>query len=262
MKKKVKSARATRKSPAEFSLISSDTLLALHRNLLLCRAKTRRLRQAQRASHDAAEYDAVVVAFANDLIRDDHVTSTARSELIESLRGKPAAGPRIGRGSRADLATMLHSALGAALTHKTGKTRKVTLVFGADGNSDAWRNALEAARLHSLPIVFASTIDLAREERNHAQVRRKLPPGTELPQITVDGNDVVAVYRVAHEAIERARRDRGPTLIECAEYRLRGRTHNDPVTNMEAYLKGKGLLQPRLRKEARATGAGRAMRHA
>jgi hypothetical protein len=242
MNKRKKNARPTQDPPAEFSLISNDTLLALHRSLLKCSRPARKLNPSRRTPQNAAEYDAVAVAVANCLVKDDYVRSTAHIELIEFLRGKPAVFPRKAQGADHDVAAMLHAALGAALTHKTGKIRNATLVFGANGKGDPWRNALEAARVHSLPIVFVSTIDLAREKRNHAQVRPKLPPGTELPQITVDGNDVVAVYRVAHEAIERARRNRGPTLIECAEFRLRGRRHTDPVANMEAYLKAKGLL--------------------
>lgn len=257
MSKKEMSARSSQDLPAEFSLISNKTLLALHRSLLLCRARTRP--RKQRPSHNAAEYNAVAVAVTHDLVGNDYVRSTARIELINFLRGKSSAASRKAHRAGPSFPAMLHSALGAALANKAGKTRNATVVFAANGDGEAWRNALEAARAHSLPIIFVSTIDLAKEERNHAQRNPKLAPGTELPQITVDGHDVVAIYRVAHEAIERARRDRGPTLIECAEYRLRARKHNDPVANMEAYLKAKNLLPstsnapPRSRSGKRST---------
>jgi hypothetical protein len=52
----------------------------------------------------------------------------------------------------------------------------------------------------------------------------------------VDGNDVVAVYRVASEAIAHARNGHGPTVIDC---RLSG--PGDPIENMLRYLIGKGL---------------------
>jgi TPP-dependent pyruvate/acetoin dehydrogenase alpha subunit len=93
-------------------------------------------------------------------------------------------------------------------------------------------------------------VDLA-EDRERAWQKRNatLTPGTELPRITVDGNDVVAMYRATHESIDRARRDRGPTLIECAAFRLPGRRQQDSVTNLEHYLRGKGLLRPGLKQE-------------
>jgi pyruvate dehydrogenase E1 component alpha subunit len=78
--------------------------------------------------------------------------------------------------------------------------------------------------------------------------------------MAVDGNDAVAVYRVAHESIARARKGRGPTLIECVHFildesakrrnsanSLRGR---DPIRNMEQYLAGKKLFSAGLRSEA------------
>src|SRR6185295_19039851 len=51
-----------------------------------------------------------------------------------------------------------------------------------------------------------------------------------LPGIIVDGNDVEAVYAAAGEAVARARRGEGPTLIECKTYRLCGHSRSDPRT--------------------------------
>jgi hypothetical protein len=76
-------------------------------------------------------------------------------------------------------------------------------------------------------------------------------PGTELPRMLVDGFDAVAVYRVAHEAIDRARKGRGATLIECGSNCVQGqrRTREDAVVNMERYLRGKGILRRGMRQE-------------
>ncbi|HWG86231.1 MAG TPA: thiamine pyrophosphate-dependent enzyme, partial [Candidatus Acidoferrales bacterium] len=57
-----------------------------------------------------------------------------------------------------------------------------------------------------------------------------------LPAITVDGNDVVAVYRVAEESTRRAREGLGPSLIEC-----RLETGGDPLAFMESYLRQRNL---------------------
>lgn len=79
------------------------------------------------------------------------------------------------------------------------------------------------------------------------------------PGVRVDGNDVVAVYRVAKEAIDRARRGEGPTLVECVTYRMGAHSSSDdptryrdqkevdewakrdPVDRYRAYLVGRGL---------------------
>jgi pyruvate dehydrogenase E1 component alpha subunit len=70
------------------------------------------------------------------------------------------------------------------------------------------------------------------------------PPTTEsslLPSISVDGNDVVAVYRVATEAIAHARKGHGPTLIDCQLV-----NPGDPLQNMKKYLMRKGLVDEKV----------------
>ena len=51
-----------------------------------------------------------------------------------------------------------------------------------------------------------------------------------IPGVVVDGNDVIAVYEAASEAVKRARKGQGPTLLECKTYRHRGHTEGDPGT--------------------------------
>jgi hypothetical protein len=63
--------------------------------------------------------------------------------------------------------------------------------------------------------------------------------------IPVDGNDVVAIYRVAHEAVQRARRGVGPTLIDCKPWSLEPGT--DPVGRLEQSLERRGLETRRLK---------------
>jgi pyruvate dehydrogenase E1 component alpha subunit len=53
--------------------------------------------------------------------------------------------------------------------------------------------------------------------------------GYGMPGITVDGNDVLAVYHTACNAVERARNGDGPTLIECKTYRHKGHSRVDPA---------------------------------
>jgi TPP-dependent pyruvate/acetoin dehydrogenase alpha subunit len=56
----------------------------------------------------------------------------------------------------------------------------------------------------------------------------KKGPAFGMPSVYVDGMDVVKVRSVAKEAIDRARRGEGPTLIECETYRFRGHSLADP----------------------------------
>jgi pyruvate dehydrogenase E1 component alpha subunit len=137
---------------------------------------------------------------------------------------------------------LLH-AVGTALASHTKKDGKVSIVFWREAGQEIWQDTLEMARAHSLPMI------LVCPESKPVKDPRGLEPGTELPRIIVDGYDAVAVYRVAHEAIDRARRNRGASLIECASFRVKGHRHGDAIANMERYLRGKGLLRRGMRRE-------------
>jgi pyruvate dehydrogenase E1 component alpha subunit len=58
----------------------------------------------------------------------------------------------------------------------------------------------------------------------------KRAAGYGIPGVTVDGTDVLAVYRAAREALGRARRGEGPTLIECKTMRIRGHSEHDDAS--------------------------------
>lgn len=126
-------------------------------------------------------------------------------------------------------------AAGAALAQKMQKNGGVTVCFSGDGasNEGAWHEALNAAAIYDLPVVFvtennqyaASTpFNLAFRIENVAD--RACAYG--MPGVVVDGNDVLAVYEAAGEAIARARRGEGPTLLECKTYRQCGHSRSDP----------------------------------
>jgi pyruvate dehydrogenase E1 component alpha subunit len=61
----------------------------------------------------------------------------------------------------------------------------------------------------------------------------------DMPGVVVDGNNVVAVYETAFEAVRRAREGKGPTLVECKTYRWRGHFEGDPCT----YRRGEELQE-------------------
>jgi pyruvate dehydrogenase E1 component alpha subunit len=215
----------------EFSLISNETLLELYRGLLKASA---------RIGRKGWPYDAAAVAVAQDLSADDVTIGGDAADVP----GVMARNRRAGAGSKAEFAAELERAAGFALTQKTRKSGKVAVAFGLPEHGQAWLDALEVARAHRLPMIFVAELGEGPPAKRGARKGNgaELEPGTELARIIVEGHDVVASYRVAHEAVERARKGRGATLIECAEFRIPGQRRQNAVAAMESYLRGKGLL--------------------
>ncbi len=238
-------AQANAAEENEFSLIPNETLMALYADLLQHQASAARSRG--NAPHKLSSQ--VFAAARSGVHKDILPGDTVRMAVKKS--GRAALKPRTGSGfqTTADLIDVL----GAAIGNKTRKNAKVAVVWATGADPETLRMAFEAARAHRLPVVFVLEFSSAAEEtRVEELLNRGVAPGDEMPHIAVDGNDVVAVYRVAHEAIERARRDRGPTLIECIGFRVKGQPagrHLDPVANMERYLRGKGLLTRKVKQE-------------
>jgi TPP-dependent pyruvate/acetoin dehydrogenase alpha subunit len=96
---------------------------------------------------------------------------------------------------------------------------------------DFWESAAQFAGARKLGIVYliCTPIDSEHDLRGRALE-------FQIPGIIVDGNDVVAVYRVAEESVRRAREGHGPTLIDCKIDPAR-----DPIAFMEDYLKKRDM---------------------
>jgi 2-oxoisovalerate dehydrogenase E1 component alpha subunit len=260
--------------PEGFSLISDEKLMALYADLLKCRMIEERLAsgRGRLGSASVRGYEAGTVGVAIDLGPEDAVCSPDRglvtgfgngaaldSLLLWSgaflpLNGSHPARPghRNGASSPEPGHAHIRAAIGAALVNKTRKNGKIAVVFGKDSESESWRETLHIATVHALPMIFVLREGSKPSGRRHASdPKQSAKPDTLwFPAITVDRDDVVAVYRVANEAISRARLGRGPTLIECRPFRPdttsngNGRHSHDPILNMENYLRGKGLLRP------------------
>jgi len=273
-----------------FSLISDEKLIALYANLLKCRMVEQRLANgaSARGNYPSARgHEAGTVGVAIDLSPDDAMCSPDHGivtgfqkdppiEAILLLSGAHGLTGRFHSGSQscasnsngaahgAPTRTHTQAAIGAALASKTRKNGRISVVFCDNAASELWNEALHIASLHTLPMIFVNREDRKRSPaaRTHGNSKTKQPVNPEtsgFPRIVVDSNDVVAVYRVANEAISRARQGRGPTLIECRPFRLKGTTRGDgngsgtgrpaldPISNMETYLRRKGLFQRHLR---------------
>jgi TPP-dependent pyruvate/acetoin dehydrogenase alpha subunit len=122
-------------------------------------------------------------------------------------------------------------AAGAAWAAQIRKKGEVVLSFFGDGASKqgAFHETLNIASLWKLPVVFVmenngyNVVTTTAQEDANAAAGRPLAvkaQGYEMPGITVDGTDPLAVHKAVGEAIERARAGGGPTLVESKVYRL------------------------------------------
>lgn len=120
-------------------------------------------------------------------------------------------------------------ACGAALAAKIRGEEKISVSFFGDGAVDTgtFHESLNFASLKKLSVVFICENNfyathshlLARQPQDNIYRRAE---GYGMSGLRVDGNDVMKVYKEAKEAIEKARRREGPSLIECRTYRWMG----------------------------------------
>ena len=140
---------------------------------------------------------------------------------------------RIVSGS-APVATHLPHAAGIALASKLHGLDEVTVVYTGDGGTSTGdcHEAMNLAGVHKLAVIFVienNEYAISVPTRKQFAVRdvsiRAQSYG--FPGVTVDGNDVLAVYAASKEAVERARNGDGATLIEAKTYRLVPHTSDD-----------------------------------
>ncbi len=139
-------------------------------------------------------------------------------------------------GANGIVAGGIPMAVGAALAFQMRGEDRVALAFFGDGavNEGAFHEAANLAGLWKLPVIFFCENNLYGE----GTPQHKQAPVADLsiraegygfPGIIVDGTDVLAVYEVTREAVERARRGEGPTFVEGKTYRYRGHYEGDPM---------------------------------
>lgn len=239
--------------------LSQDQLLHLYRGMLVIRRCEEQLAKSHQAGlipgpcHTYVGEEAVATGVCANLRKDDVAFSTHRGhghalakgvsprELIAELFGR-ATGCSRGRGGSMHLfapevglmgttgivGPNILQAAGAGYTFQLLKTDQVSVGFFGDGavGNGAFHEGLNLATIWQLPVIFvcennmyATEVAFSYASRNPDVASRGVAYG--LPGVGVDGNDVLAVYEVAHEAVQRARSGGGPTLIECRTYRTR-----------------------------------------
>jgi TPP-dependent pyruvate/acetoin dehydrogenase alpha subunit len=166
------------------------------------------------------------------------------------------------------MAASVPVAAGMALACRQRGENRVVMTFFGDGatSTGAWHEGVNFAAVFRLPVVlilennqYAFSTPLDRQTAAHAFVDKA--PGYGIPGVSLDGNDVLAVFNAARDAVARARRGEGPTLIECRTMRVRGHSEadrytyvpkavldewagRDPITLFERRLRSDGALGP------------------
>ena len=128
-------------------------------------------------------------------------------------------------------------AVGAGLSAKLRKTDQVCVCFFGDGstNQGTFHESLNLASIWKLPVVFVcenNYYGISMSQAKHQAIKDIADRAGSygIPGVSIDGNDIMAIYEASKEAIARARKGLGPTLIECKTYRHRGHFEGDPAT--------------------------------
>src|SRR5437588_146057 len=188
--------------------------------------------------------------------------------------------PTLGRDGQVHIGDMHHGivpmismlgeslpvACGVALTMKIRKRSTIVMASCGDGatNTGAFHEALNFASVQKLPIVFViENNGYAYSTPGYKQFAiqnlsdRALAYG--MPGESVDGNDVTAVMKAVERATAHARSGKGPALVECKTFRVRGHSEadkadyvpqelraewlaKDPIVRFEKYLTGQHIL--------------------
>jgi len=125
-------------------------------------------------------------------------------------------------------------AVGVGIAAKQQGADYVAVAVGGEGaaNQGTFHESLNLAALWKLPVIFVIednswAISVPKDRSTSLSRNSERAKAYGIPGVYVDGKDVVAVYEVAREAVERARNGEGPSLIEIKVYRLRGHFEGD-----------------------------------
>ncbi len=240
--------------------LDEATLRRLYFYMLKCRTVEERIRLLFRQGRFSGNYFAAVgqeateVGATMDLLPEDRIAPSHRNFVTHIMKGTPLKfmfvhiflrkdSPDQGRCAQAHcgyaplniitpsstIAAQLAIGTGVALANKMQKKTSVVVALSGEGSTSLglWHESLNFAGVHHLPIVFILENNLWAES-----VPARLQSAVEdfsikaqaygIRGITLDGNDVITVYGAARDAIQRARRGEGPSLIECKTYRWYG----------------------------------------
>jgi pyruvate dehydrogenase E1 component alpha subunit/2-oxoisovalerate dehydrogenase E1 component alpha subunit len=166
------------------------------------------------------------------------------------------------------IGTQLVHAMGAAWAAKIKREDVVCMGYMGDGASSSadFHAAANFAGVLRLPVVFfcqnnqwAISVPLEQQTASESIAVKAVAYG--FPGVRVDGNDILAVVSATRQAVARARRGEGPTLVEAVTFRMGGHSSSDdptryrspdlvahwerrdPIVRFRAWLTDRGLLQ-------------------
>lgn len=236
-----------------------EALVALYRAMVLTRTFDSRAVALQRTGKlgtfaSSLGQEAISVGIGAAMAEDDVLVPSYREHGAQFMRGMPLQNTLLywggdERGSdfpgiaRKDfpnavpIGTQIPHAVGAAFAMKLkGEKRAVVGVVGDGGTSKAdFYEGMNMAGVWKAPVVLVVNnnqwaISYPRAKQTAAQTIAQKAIAFGIPGLQVDGNDVIAVRQCVAEALERARRGEGPTLIEAVCYRLCDHTTADDAT--------------------------------
>ncbi len=268
--------------------IPAETLTRLHRTMLLARKFDERLLNLQRQGRigtfpPVKGQEAAHLGAAAHLRPSDWMVPSFRELAADLWRGRSLEdsilynngfneGMALPEGATSfpiavPVGSQVLHAVGLAWAARYRRRDDVVMTFFGDGATSQgdFHEAMNCAAVFRVPVVFvcqnnqwAISVPRDKQTRSRTIAQKALAYG--MAGIQVDGNDLLAVYAAAGEAVARARAGEGPTLVECVTYRLIMHTtaddprryrsaeeerewqRRDPLPRFQNYLIGKGLL--------------------
>ena len=249
------------------ALSNQEVLCRLYFSMLKCRMLSERAQRVVTV-RDPADYDfaigreAIVVGATLELGPEDTIAASprnfsaqvAKGASVEALSSQPSHEDRTQPGSTARL-DPFNLGTGLALAQRLEKKRNVVVALCSSSDAaspDCRHEAMKFAGIHKLPVIYvlkrSSAFELGPEKRSPALEELSfMARDCGFPAIIVDGQDAVAVWRVAQESIHRARNGAGPTLIECD---TESSPDTDPLAHLEHYMRKRGVWDDQWRRDA------------
>ncbi len=230
------------------------------RSMLLIRSVERKLADNKRDGliggpvHLGAGQEAIAVAVSACLNSSDCVFSAHRSHahllalggsvfgLFAEVLGR-ATGLSKGRGGSMHLwekscgfygsvpivAGTVPLAVGAGLALKLKRSNAIAVAYFGDGavEEGVVHESMNLARIHNLPVIFIVENNLFASHL-HISLRQpvasvaRFASANDIPHVTLDGNDVLGLYRASKNFVERARNGGGPSFLEAVTFRFYG----------------------------------------
>ncbi len=267
--------------------IPEETLIQMYKDMVYARKLDKKAFKLQRRG-DAGTYapvqgeEACQVGPAHALDDDDWFVPSFREAAFAISRGYSPVkllryfmgdsyGSKVGGTNSLPvsipIASQLLHATGIGMASNIKGEETTSIVYFGDGATSQgdFHGALNFAGVYNSPVIFFNqnnryAISTPREKQTASQTIAQKADAYGIKGLQVDGNDILATYKVAKEAKERAENGEGPTLIEGLTYRIGSHTtsdnpsryredeevqkwkEKDPITRFSKYLKDKGIL--------------------